>query len=340
MMHELLFVTMIVFAAVVLVSQNAEAGGFCSQTADTLFNACRAGVTDDSLVKNANCINITNTAKRDDCLSELQSDKSDALQLCRDQHQWRLDACAVLGEQRYDPGFHGSKFDSDFRNLTKPNPYYPLNIGYKWKYKSLSKETNTVEVQNRTKSIHGVTCIVVLDQVFKGGFVTESTNDWFAQATNGTVWYCGEEVKEFETFKGDKPLKPELVNIEGSFKAGRDDAKPGIIFEVSPKTGDVYLEEFSLANAEDLSQILSVNYAFGSDADLDQMVPQQLADHFCGNHDCVVTKNISLLEPNVIERKYYARGIGVFLEVELTAKDISQLVDCNFDARCKNLPNP
>ena len=35
--------------------------------------------------------------------------------------------------------------------------------------------------------------------------LTEGTNDWFAQAKDGTVWYCGEETAEFETFDGRPP---------------------------------------------------------------------------------------------------------------------------------------
>jgi hypothetical protein len=59
--------------------------------------------------------------------------------------------------------------------------------------------------------------------------------------------------------------------------------------------------------------------------------------------DCIVTKNYSLLEPGDVAHKYYAKGIGVILEVEFTDDQVSatsQLVNCNFDARCQNLPLP
>ena len=52
---------------------------------------------------------------------------------------------------------------------------------------------------------------------------------------------------------------------------------------------------------------------FGNDAALDTLVPQALADHLCGA-GCVVTREFSPLEPDVVEFKYYAPGIGVFLE--------------------------
>lgn len=108
----------------------------------------------------------------------------------------------------------------------------------------------------------------------------------------------------------------------------RNGDKPGIIFLASPAVGDVYIEEFSVGNAEDVTEILSTTYEFGDDAALDQGVPQQLAATLCSAGDCVVTKNFSLLEPGIFARKYYAQGIGVFLEVE-SEGDVIQLVDCN-----------
>lgn len=320
---------------------NTEAkAGFCSQTANTLFAACKADVSGDSLVNKAICTNLSDGGERDECFNDLMAEQQENLQLCREQRDWRLDACETLGEERYDPDFDPANFDNDFTNLTKPNPYFPLTIGNKWTYRSRTdNEFNTIEVLNQTKAIDGVTCIVVRDKVFKNGSLVENTDDWYAQALDRNTWYCGEEVKDFEIFEGDHPMRPELVSIDGSFKAGRDGSKPGRIFLASPKKGNAYLEEFSLSNAEDVTVILSTTYSFGKDPELDHLVPQQLVDRFCSN-DCVVTKNFSLLEPDVIARKYYAQGIGVFLEVELDPDVVIQLVDCNFDSRCKNLPTP
>ncbi|MGH8659698.1 MAG: hypothetical protein ACREV4_14805 [Gammaproteobacteria bacterium] len=178
------------------------------------------------------------------------------------------------------------------------------------------------------------------DQVFKDGDLVEDTDDWFVPAKNGNTWYCGEEVKDFESFDGDDPRLPELVSIDGSFKAGRDGDKPGIIFQASPNVGQVYLGEFSLGNAEDVTEVLSTTYAFGNDPELDRLVPKPLAEHLCSAGDCVVTKNFSLLEPGIFARKYYTRGIGFFLEVNSDTGEVLQLVDCSFDARCMDLPAP
>jgi hypothetical protein len=319
------------------VAPGIASAGICTQTADTLLEACRADAQDNDLVGQAVCLNIGDANERAACTSDLESANTEALTLCDGQHQARLDTCSLIGSGRYDPPFEPGGFD-DPRQPSHPNPYYPLKVGNRWEYTSGS-ERNVVRVLNATKSIEGVDCLVVHDRVFDDGVLIEDTNDWFAAAKNGAVWYCGEETKQFEIFDGDVPQVPELVGIEGSFKAGREGSKPGIIFLASPHTGDAYLEEFSLGTAEDLSLILSTDYAYGKDADLDRLVPARLAQRLC-NGDCVVTRNTSQLEPGVVERKYYARGIGVFLETAISTGEVTQLTGCNFDKRCRDLPRP
>jgi hypothetical protein len=320
------------------VDDDGEEGRFCSQTANLLFHACGHEVRADFLLASAKCINVSDQAERAHCIADAKATRSEGHQLCRAQLAGRLDACRLLGEGRYDPDFKPAKFD-DPKHPTNPNPYFPLGVGNTWEYRGRN-EVNTIEVLDQTKLIDGVTCLVVRDQVFKDGDLVESTDDWFAQAKDRSTWYCGEEVKDFESFDGDHPRRPELVSIDGSFKAGLDGDKPGIIFLASPKPGDVYCEEFSLGNAEDATEILSTTYEFGSDSELDRFVPQELAQRLCSSSDCVVTKNFSLLEPGVFARKYYARGIGFFLEVNPDSGEVLQLTNCNFDSRCAALPTP
>jgi len=308
----------------------------CSATAAALFTACKADVVDEAFTARAKCLNVSDDAQRAACLDEARSARNDASDGCKEMRDGRLAACKLLGEGRYDPDLSPALFD-DPRNPSHPNPYFPITLGNRWVYRG-GDEVDIVEIVDQTKLIAGVTCAVARDEVDKAGALSELTNDWYCPAKSGAVWYFGEETATYESFAGDAPSNPELVSIDGSFKAGRDRDEPGIIFLASPKVGDVYLEEFSLANAEDVTQILSTTYSFGASPDLDQGVPQALAQRMCAG-DCVVTKNFSLLEPGDFARKYYARGIGVFLEVE-SSGSVSQLVDCNFDARCVGLPQP
>lgn len=310
---------------------------FCTATVNRLFEACRFEFRDDFLVAKAKCLNLSAKDEREECLESAREDRDESRQNCRETLDWRTAACAVLGEARYDPAFDPEDFDDDFANLTNPNPYFPLQIGNHWEFQG-GGEVNTVDILDQTKLIDGVTCIVARDSVQVDGEQRELTDDWFAQAKDGNVWYCGEETKDYESFAGDMPRLPELVSIDGAFKAGRDLDKPGIIFLASPTAGAAYFEEFSLGNAEDVTEVLATHYDHGEDVDLDSFVPADLAELLCDD-DCVVTKNYSLLEPGSTARKYYAPGIGFFLEVSPDG-EVLQLTDCNFDPRCASLPVP
>jgi hypothetical protein len=315
-----------------LVSQ----GKFCSATAQAVFRACGNQTLDDYYIGLGICINASDSRERGGCLQELKESRDDAGEECAAQREARSDLCEALGEGRYGPEFAVRDFDRDFRNLTNPNPYFPLGIGNRWEFRSAT-ETNVVRVTGATKLIANVRCIVVRDEVFEDGVLTEGTNDWFAQAKDGTVWYCGEETAEFATFEGDGPMKPELVSTEGSFKADRDGDKPGIIFLANPRPGQTYMEESSLGNAEDATMVIVTDYSYGKYPGLDQLVPARLARLLCANN-CVVTRNTSPLEPGDFERKYYAPGIGVFLETAPKHVEVNRLVKCNVDPRCSQLP--
>jgi hypothetical protein len=132
-------------------------------------------------------------------------------------------------------------------------------------------------------------------------------------------------------------MEAELVEIEGSFKAGRDGAKSGVLMMASPVVGEIYRQEWAPGDAEDAAEVLSTTYGYGEDEELDEFVPQELAELLC-NGDCVVTRDFNPLEPDAEERKYYAPGIGPFLEVDLETGDIVRLVGCNFDPVCSILP--
>lgn len=311
--------------------------GFCSQTATLLFLSCGKEAEDDFFKVQAICLNVSDNTERRQCFADITTAQNEDQQLCRVQLTARRNACKSLGEGRYDPNFVPALFDNP-RNLPRLNRYHPLKIGNKWDYAG-GGETISIEVRNETKLIDGVTCVVVRDRVTKDGELAEDTDDWFAQAKNGDIYYCGEEVKDFESFDGDIPRLPELTSIDGSFKVGRGGAKVGISFLGSPILGKVYRQEFAPTEAEDLAEVVSTTYAFGGNPELDRFVPPQLAARLC-SRDCVVTKEYSPLEPGVFARKYYARGIGFFLEVKPNTGEAVQLVNCNFDARCNGLPTP
>ena len=121
------------------------------------------------------------------------------------------------------------------------NPFMPLTPGTKYMYTGIKdgehqKDLVTV-IGSYTKTISGVICTVVLDRVFVSGALEERTHDFFAQDKKGNVWYFGEDTKEFENGA--------VSSTEGSFKAGVNGAKAGIIMEANPMPEDLYFQENS-----------------------------------------------------------------------------------------------
>jgi hypothetical protein len=313
-----------------LLASPAVAGGwgaFCSATARVQLGACRNEVRDDFLTAWAVCINVSDAEEREECFEDAGEERSEQQQLCYEQLEARRDLCEELGEERYDPDFDPAAFDPDPRNPTNPNDYFPLAVDDEWDYEGGDEEIH-VRVLDETKLIEGVTCIVVRDTVEEDGELKEDTNDWFGLALNGDVHYCGEQTATFETFPGDDPEKPELVDIEGAWKAGRDGAKPGIQFLATPHEDDVYRQEWSPGNAEDAARVISTTYDYADGGELNEHVPQGLAELLC-DHDCVVTEEFTAIEPDALELKYFARRIGLFLEVSPESGEVVQLVGCS-----------
>jgi hypothetical protein len=329
----------LIAAAALAPAMSAVAAEYCTPTAKAQLTACRGETTDDYYTATAICLNESNAGDRNQCNHDAVAARDEQSALCDAQYASRKEVCARVGEGRYDPDFDEQNFVSDFAHPGITNPYLPIAIGNTWDYASQT-ETDHVEVTSDTKLIDDVTCLVVRDQVSEDGTIKEDTDDWFAlDRRNGDVWYCGEEVKDYEVFAGDQPEVPELVAIDGSFKVDRDGAKAGIIVAAAPAAGQFFRQEYSLGNAEDVVDVLETAYVYGKRPELDTLVPKALADHLCGA-GCVVTREFSPLEPDSIERKYYARGIGVFLETAPDTGEVNRLVGCNFDARCASLPQP
>jgi hypothetical protein len=176
------------------------------------------------------------------------------------------------------------------------NPYWPMDPGTRWTYRETDQEGAelkvVVTVSDRTKEIaNGVTARVVRDTVTEDGEIVEDTFDWYAQDKEGNIWYLGENTAEFENGK--------LVTKEGSFEAGVDGALPGIIMPADPRDGMQYRQEYYKGEAEDNGEILST----------DEMVQVP-----SGQYDkALLTKDTITIEPNVLEYKLYARGVGPVL---------------------------
>ncbi|MGE0681409.1 MAG: hypothetical protein AB7P69_10995 [Candidatus Binatia bacterium] len=290
-------------------SESALAARPCTETAQAANKACRYETLDDFWIALGHCENQPTTGERRDCKNEAIAERREARNECDEQFKARKEVCELVGQDVYHPDFDPANFvdPTAIGDTVAPNPYFPLVPGNKWVYEG-GDEMVTVVVTDKTKLIEGVTCVVVNDLVEEDGKAKEDTNDWFAQDHAGNVWYCGEEVKDFETFDGDDPEEPELVSTDGSFKVGRDGAKPGIIMLANPQVGNAYRQEFALGEAEDLAEVISLTG--------NEQIAANIPAAKCAN-DCLVTRDFTPLEPGVDENKYYKAGIGFILEVDL-----------------------
>jgi hypothetical protein len=189
------------------------------------------------------------------------------------------------------------------------NPYYPLPPGSTLIYRGVrdgSSQVDRVHVTDRTKLVQGVESVVVLDIAKHRGHVIEKTYDFFAQDADGNVWYFGENTKEYDAHGN-------VSSTEGSWEAGVDGAVAGIIMEAAPQVADGYRQEYYAGHAEDQAWILSL----GNRID----VP------YGRLHRVIRTMEWSPLEPNVVDEKYYAPGIGIALEVSVAGgQEVAKLV--------------
>lgn len=196
------------------------------------------------------------------------------------------------------------------------NPYFPLKPGTTFIYEGKSAdgaERIEVNVTHETKEILGVKCVVLRDRAFLNGELIEDTLDWHAQDKKGNVWYFGENTKEYENGK--------VVSTKGSWEAGVDGAKPGIIMEAKPQVGDSYRQEYLKGQAEDVAEVVMLG-ASASGLNDSVSTPQGSFENV------VVTKDWSPLEPGLLEHKYYASGTGLIGEVDvLGGSDRIELVD-------------
>ncbi|MBI3961123.1 MAG: hypothetical protein HY335_00085 [Deinococcus sp.] len=193
---------------------------------------------------------------------------------------------------------------------TVDNPFFPLTPGTTFVYEAITPEgTERVEVfvTPETKDILGVTCTVVRDTVTLDGELVEDTLDWYAQDRDGNVWYFGESARNYEDGV--------LVSTEGSWEAGVDGAKPGIIMEANPQVGDRYRQEYYVGVAEDMAAVVSLT--------------ESVTVPYGSFTNCLKTEDFTPLDPSVIEYKFYCSGVGQVLTLEGNVR--SELISINIE---------
>jgi hypothetical protein len=207
------------------------------------------------------------------------------------------DAADLTGEQ----AAHAKKLLPKL-NFTHPreinNPYLPL-ASLKQDILEGTEDGKKVRVERTTlPEIHrtfrvnskNVEAFAVEDREWEDGQLAEVAIDYFAQADDGTVYYLGEDVDEYENGK--------IKSHEGSWTLGRDTDVPGIIIPAHPKVGDKFMSEDVSREIMEHDEVISTTES--------AKVP---ATNY---QNCVKVKEG--LSDGTTEHKYYAIGVGVVRE--------------------------
>jgi hypothetical protein len=185
------------------------------------------------------------------------------------------------------------------------NPWYPLQPGTTYVFRGVEDGKpmrDVVAVTTRRKKILGVSCIVVRDIVYVDGRPTEVTSDWFAQDRKGNVWYFGEATAELDR-------SGKVKSREGSWQAGVDGAKPGIVMPGRPRVGQSFRQEYLKGHAEDHMAI--------------QSLAAKVSVPYVTTSRAIRTREWTPLEPGVVEHKYYVRGLGMVKDDEVSLVSVT-----------------
>ncbi len=175
------------------------------------------------------------------------------------------------------------------------NPYFPLNPGSRWSYKH-GKDTEVVTVLDETKIIDEVECRIVEDREETNGQLAELTRDYVAidSATND-VYYMGEDVNVYKNGK--------IVGRDGSWLAGVNGAKFGMMLPGRPKTGQRFYQEQAPPSGMDRIEIKSTSAKVATPAGTFE--------------SCILVEETNPGEKGAKDNKWYARGVGPARDAEM-----------------------
>jgi hypothetical protein len=194
----------------------------------------------------------------------------------------------------YHPVIDPSRFSA-----TVDNPWFPLKPGTVFTYEGVKDgkpSRDVYTVTNETKAIDGVPCVVVHDSLYLSGTLEEETFDYYSQDAQGNVWYFGEDTEELDP-------NGKVTSTEGTWHSGVDGAEPGIFMEANPVVGHSFRQEYYKGQAEDEYRV----------ADLSASVSVPYGSY----NDAMLTEEWTALEPDVLDHKFYVRGVGEVAELSV-----------------------
>jgi hypothetical protein len=146
-------------------------------------------------------------------------------------------------------------------------------------------------VLSRVKEIAGVPVTVVLVDDYHNGELVKTTEDYFAQAPDGTVYYLGERVNDLQN--------GQVVGHEGEWLTEATGNPPGLFMPPAPRVGQTFKQEQIPGLAEAQSEVIAVGQTVTTAGGTFQ--------------SCILTEDRELLD-GTLEQKSYCPGVGLVSE--------------------------
>ena len=157
-------------------------------------------------------------------------------------------------------------------------------------------------VTDVTKIIDGVRAVLVLDQDFDGGQLSEQAVDYLAEDEGGNVWYVGSYTETYEA--------GQFLNAEDAWLAGVNGAIAGLYLPANPRVGTPPFYQTQIPGGEQsTAQVVKVD------------------ERTCVPFKCYT--GVVVVEEGGAENKYWAPGVGAILTEPLsgTAQEVEKLVN-------------
>lgn len=172
---------------------------------------------------------------------------------------------------------------------TGRNPYFILEPGFQLVLEGGDTKLQ-ITVLDQTKTVDGIVTRVVEEREWKDGKLYEVALNYFAICEQTKdVFYFGEDVDFYENGK--------VVKHDGSWLAGTNGNRAGLMMPGAPKVKMKYYQEIAPGVAMDRAEIVSLEESCKTPAGT-----------FTG---CMKVKEGSAIELFAKEYKYFAPGIGL-----------------------------
>lgn len=223
--------------------------------------------------------------------------------------KWLAVFILTLGILAGVPDAQAATFVPDFEaavfvpNAPIDNPYFPLGEGYQVTLQATGVGDDGEEFLEESQLSYGGSGRVILDIqttvqrdfAYEDGLLVEDTFDYYAQDTDGNVWYMGEDVTNFIYDDDGKLIE---TNNASAWIAGENGAQPGWIMAANPTLDFAYFQEVAVADdAVDEALIWGTGLTISSGGSVFD--------------DVLAILETTTLDPDARELKYYAPGIGL-----------------------------